>query len=118
MSQAVRQDWAIPLPVMHALMKCLDREWSKAIDQEACILVASVGAYAIIAFYGSFRGSKVFLIDLHGLQKYLFNRDEPEQDFVIIPLLGRFKGETGDRYHLTPLASKTSLGLKVKEWVK
>ncbi len=71
MSQEVRQDWAIPLPVMHALMKCLDHEWSKTIDQEASILVASVGAYSIIAFCGSFRGSEVFLVDLHGLQKYI-----------------------------------------------
>jgi hypothetical protein len=118
MGQEVRQDWAIPLPVMHVLMKCLDHEWSEAVDRDARILVASIGAYAIIAFCGSFRGSEVFLVDLHGLRKYLFNQDEPEQDFVIIPLLGRFKGETGDRYHLTPLASETSSGLKVKEWVK
>ncbi len=119
MGQEVHQDWAIPLPVMHALMDCLDWEWNETKDPMIRLLVASVGAYSIIAFCGSFRGSEVFLVDLHGLRKYLLDLNHPENpDHVIIPLLGRFKGETGERYHLTPLASVTSSGLRVREWVK
>jgi hypothetical protein len=33
-------------------------------------------------------------------------------------LLGRFKGETGERYHLTPLASVTNSGLEIRYWVE
>ena len=36
----------------------------------------------------------------------------------MVPLLGRFKGETGERYHLTPLAVVTKSGIQVKFWVK
>ena len=36
----------------------------------------------------------------------------------MIPLLGRFKGETGERYHLTPLAAETKSGIQVKYWIQ
>jgi hypothetical protein len=103
---------------MHALMDHLNREWMETSERNVRILVASIGAYAITAFCGSFRGPEVYLVDLHGLRKYLLQSPELAQDHVIVPLLGRFKGETGERYHLTPLASETSSGLKVKEWLK
>ncbi len=80
--------------------------------------MASTGAFSIIAFCGSFRGSEVFLTDLHGLRKYLEDTNRLGWDHVAIPLLGRFKGEQNSRYHLAPLASSTNLGLKVQRWVE
>jgi len=80
-------------------------------------LIGMLGAYVVIAFCGSFWGNEVFLADMHGAAKYLMARDLPPNT-VIIPLLGRFKGETGKRYHLTPLAAVTSSGIQVKLWVK
>jgi hypothetical protein len=103
---------------MHALQDTLEREWTEAIDPKLKKLVASIGTYSIIAFCGSFRGCKVFLVDSHGLRKYLAELKAPEKNYVIIPLLGRFKGETGDRYHLTPLAAETLSGLHVRDWIK
>lgn len=119
MGQEVRQDWAIPLPAMHALLEMLETEWSAATCLVQKSLLASIGAYATIAFCGSFRGPEVFLTDLHGLRKYLGERSFREApDHVIIPLLGRYKGELTARYHLTPLAAETSSGLKVLRWVE
>lgn len=118
MGQEVRQDWAIPLPVMHALLDTLDAEWKELNKPEDKNFVASLGAYSAIAFCGSFRGPEVFLVDLYGLRKYLYRPPQEVSDFVIIPLLGKFKGETGERYHLTPLASTTSSGIRVREWVE
>jgi hypothetical protein len=36
---------------------------------------------------------------------------------VVIALLGRFKNEVGEKYHLAPLAAETKSGLKVRLWV-
>jgi hypothetical protein len=119
MGQEVRQDWAIPLPVMHALMTHLDKEWETTQDADVRELVASIGAYSIVAFCGSFRGPEVFLVDLFGLRKYM--QQQPKDvsvECVIVPLLGRFKGETGEKYHLTPLAAVTSSGLNVRLWLR
>lgn len=38
--------------------------------------------------------------------------------YVIIPLLGRFKTEDGEQYHLTPLAFQTNSGIKIGTWVQ
>jgi len=113
MGQEVKQDWAITLPAMHALLEILEEDWEKGHSPE---LTAMVGAYVVIAFAGSFRGNEVFLVDMHGVRKYL-RSSEPPADAVIIALLGRFKGETGDRYHLAPLAAQTSSGIPIKKWV-
>jgi hypothetical protein len=42
---------------------------------------------------------------------------EDGQRYVIIPLLGRFKNEDGEKYHLTPLAHHTAAGLPIGTWV-
>jgi len=116
MGQDVRQDWAIPLPAMHALVELLEKDWAEATTARERNLVASIGAYSLIAFCGSFRGNEVFLTDLHGLRKYC--QDLEGKDHVIIPLLGRFKGEMHSRYHLAPLAAQTNSGLPVRRWVE
>lgn len=118
MGQDVRQDWAIPLAAMHGLMRFLEEEWSEAAEDMVQEQVATLGAFSVIAFCGSFRGSEVFLTDLHGLRKYLEETKTLERNHVIIPLLGRFKGELHARYHLAPLASTTDSGLKVQVWVE
>jgi len=119
MGQVVKQDWAIPLPVMHALLDTLEADWatSQLFNQREKEMISMLGAYVVIAFCGSFRGNEVFLADMHGTMKYLTAGDVAA-DTVIIPLLGRFKGETGERYHLTPLEAITSSGIQVKTWVK
>jgi hypothetical protein len=101
MGQEVKQNWAIPLPVVHGLLEVLEKDWAVAQTEAEKEVIGLLGAYTVIAFCGSFRGNEVFLVDLHGTRKYL-ESPEVEKGVVIIPLLGRFKGETGDRYHLSP----------------
>jgi hypothetical protein len=118
MGQDVRQDWAIPLPAMHASMSLLDTEWTQVEVVVNCKLVASITAYSIIAFCGWFRGSEVFLTDLHRLRKYFHDLHVVgNANHAIIPLLGKFKGELSARYHLAPMATETSSGLRPKLWV-
>jgi len=116
MGHEVRQNWAIPLPVIHGLLEVLERDWAVAQTEAEKEVIGLLGAYTVIAFCGSFHGNEVFLVDFHGTKKYL-DSPEVEEGVVIIPLLGRYKGETGDRYHLTPLAASTSSGIQVKLWV-
>jgi hypothetical protein len=117
MGQEARQNWAITLPTIHALLDSLEAEWISELDPSQREMVGMLGAYVTIAFCGSFRGNKVFLVDLFGAFKYL-RSPEVEEGTVIIPLLGRFKGESGERYHLTPLAATTLLRIQVKLWLE
>jgi hypothetical protein len=89
MGQDVRQDWAIPLAAMQGLFQVLEEEWveTEGANLHAQSRLASIGAYAIIAFCGSFRGSEVFLTDLHGLRKHLADTQESGRDHVVVPCL-------------------------------
>jgi hypothetical protein len=115
MGQEVHQDWAIMLPTIHASLEVLEEEWDTVECWEDKHRVASAGAYMIISFCGSFRGNKVFLMDLFGLAKYL--EELPDKEHVVIPLLEMYKGEVHQCYHLTPMAAVTDSGVQVRTWL-
>jgi len=70
MGQIVCQDRAVSLELMHAFCSLLEQEWEVASEQKIQSKIASLGAYSVIAFCGSFRGPEVFMTDLFGLIKY------------------------------------------------
>lgn len=43
--------------------------------------------------------------------------DDPELDHVVIPLMGRFKGESGGRKFMIVLATETNSGIEIGRWV-
>ncbi len=103
------------LVLMNSLWSILEEEWSRAQSVSDKAIVASLGAFALIASCGSFRGPVLFAVDLHGLRKYLLEDLRSNgREYVNVPLLCRFKNELGDQYHLTPLVAETRSGLKVK----
>jgi hypothetical protein len=119
MGQEIRQDRAISLLLMHALLTLFDQEWRSTTDLHQKLRLSSLAAYSVICFCGSFRGPEVFLADLFVLHKYLATpRHSSEVAYVVVPLLGKVKNEHGERYHLTPLCYTTSSGLQVELWVR
>jgi hypothetical protein len=120
MGQIVKQDRAVSLGLMHALCQLFEDEWLQADNLLARSRTASLAAWSVICFCGSFRGPEMFLVDMHGLAKYAASDRfcEGRREFVIVPLLGRFKNELGEQYHLTPLAAVTRSGLQVKTWIR
>lgn len=52
-------------------MRLLEDEWESATSWDQRDLVASIASYALVVFCGSFCGNEAFLVDLHGLWKYL-----------------------------------------------
>ena len=68
-------------------------------------------AYAVVCYVASLRGVEGFLLDLAGLIRYW----RPERkEYVIIPLLGKIKGESNDAAHLIPCVPVTSSGIDMK----
>ena len=66
--------------------------------------------YAAISYVISLRGPEGFLLDLKGLNQQ-WNKSD---DYVIIALLGRLKGERNDLAHYIPAANVTLSGINVK----
>jgi len=60
MGQDIWQDWAIPLGAMHGLMAILEEEFAHVGNARHSNFLASLGAYALIAFCGSSRAQNPF----------------------------------------------------------
>ena len=71
------------------------------------------GCYFCICFVLSLRGSEGLLADLEGMLEYFLD-DKPH---VVIPRLGRFKGEDHSSQHLMQCVSVTDSGIQVKVWL-
>ena len=112
----------------------LDMVKEEAGDNEERVAAEFIkfGAAVALATCGSLRGPEVFLLDLAGLHKYIelgktgVMPIDPMKDgtdlsgapYVIAPLIGEFKGESGARHHLMALASTTRSGIELREWVE
>jgi hypothetical protein len=60
-----------------------------------------------------------FFADLGTIRKYLAEgKRHPTHPHVVVALVGRFKGETGERCHLIPLPLETNSGIPDGKWVE
>jgi hypothetical protein len=70
--------------------------------------------YCVVTYTLSLRGTEGFYLDLGGLHKY---KDKGSSKHILIPLLGKIKGEHSERCHLMPCTLVTSSGIGVAYWV-
>jgi hypothetical protein len=119
----LKQNKAISIDVMLALIQSFKKgirngtpgSWNR---QKLCMGLA----YSVISFCASLRGTEGLILDIDTLKSNLENGnyDSNHQKakscppHVIVPLRGRFKGETGERCHLMPLANVTASGIEVR----
>jgi hypothetical protein len=119
----LKQNKAISIEVMLALIDSFEesiksarpRSWQR---QKLCMGYS----YSVISFCASLRGNEGLILDLDTLKSNLENGNYESTDkkakscppHIIIPLRGRFKGETGERCHLMPLANITKSGINIR----
>jgi hypothetical protein len=72
------------------------------------------GTYMVVTYVLSLRGAEGLLLDLVGLLSY---ENKGGDNYLIITLLGKIKGEHNDRCHLLPCTHVTTSGINVKQWV-
>ena len=58
------------------------------------------------------------MVDLFALQEHLEDAAQHKEPFVPVSLLGRFKGETGNRQHYMPVVAKTQSGIDNLKWAR
>ena len=117
-SKRMGQDWrpnqAVSVRIMHHLLeKTEGRAISSDIpsDRERWIFA---GTYFCICFVLSHRSSEGLMADLEGARKYM----DEESNQVVVPLLGRFKGEHHSKQHLLTSVAVTGSGIQVKRWME
>ena len=77
------------------------------------------GGYIVATFGYSLRGNEGFWVDADRLCKHIgVGKHDGRQPHVLIPLLGRFKSEMGERMHVIPLVNFTRSGIPIRTWVE
>ncbi len=115
MGDIVKQDKALSIVLLKEIFLSLEEEWlSGGLNQMG---LAKEGAFYSIAYCCALRGEEAPLADLYGMIKHWKEGEEHELKHVVVALLGRFKGETGESYHLMPIVAVTSRGLEPRKWI-
>jgi hypothetical protein len=119
MGRFVKQDIGISLPVLQSILDIYDEELKNpAVSFERKRMVIMSGAAFVILWAGALRGGEVFMIEASELVKRRNDgKDDTRCGHCVIPLMGRFKQESGERNLLIVLANKTKGGLNVRYWV-
>eukprot|EP00957_Ditylum_brightwellii_P051466 3901742-Ditylum_brightwellii.AAC.1 len=97
MGEIVRQDWATSIKELLTFLDVAEELVQSATsheEQRSCILM---GAFAAIAYAGSFRRPELFLAYLHGLRSHQTEGSTGtiNEQHAVVVLLGRFKGKSG-----------------------
>ena len=114
----IGQDWqpnqAISIEVMHQLLKKTEGRIRIAADTNERSTWIISGGYFCICFVLSLRSPEGLMADLEGLIRFYDEND----DNVIGPLVGRFKGDHHAKQHLLTSRGVTGLGTTVEGWIK
>jgi hypothetical protein len=117
MGEEVRSDYALSVQVLHQILANLERRWLDATAPARRKEVVKIAFFLVVQFCLGLRGEEVVKLDVAGFLTYFESgRDHAQDPHVMIPLMGRFKGETGERWHLLPLVWKTRSGIEAGVW--
>ena len=112
------QDWrpnqAISLEIVHDLLASCERRATESTERSDVHKWVLAGAYFCICFVLSLRSPEGLMADVEGLIQF-FPR---ESENVVVPLLGRFKGEHHVKQHLLLSKGVTGSGIKVRLWIE
>ena len=118
MGDVVKPDQALSMDELHLLIAFFEKEFGDALTLKRRTSVLLSALFVIIGFMGGLRGEEVVMFSYEGLRKYVVEAlEHPEHPHVPVTLLGRFKGETGDRYHIMPIALVSKSGVTPVIWI-
>jgi hypothetical protein len=119
MGDRVKQDLGITIDVMHALMRRYEQRWERARgfrEQEENVLFPAL--FCIVCFCCALRGEEAPLMSLIGTRLHLeAGQRHPSSPHIVVALLGRFKMEISEKYHLMPVVLETATGLQPGKWI-
>jgi hypothetical protein len=113
MGEEVHSDFALSIRVLHKVLGHLDQEWSTANNMEKCKDVVEIACFFVLTFCLGLCGEEVVKMDIAGFLTYFdAGKNHAEHPHVMVTLLGRFKGETEERWHLLPIVWRTRTGIE------
>lgn len=115
MGQLIRPNRALSHNLLLSLLNYVKSRSNKESDQEESHLWLVFLTYITVTYVLSLRGAEGFLLDLKGLNKYW---KKCKDEYVLVPLLGKFKREHQESQHLIPCINVTKSGIKVRSTLR
>ena len=111
MGQLIKPNRVLAHPLIIKLIRYIETRSNTEVHQEEVHIWLVFLVYVTITYVLSLRGAEGFLLDLKGLNKHWKG---VSQNYTIIPLLGKFKGEHQQSQHLIPCVNCTASGINVR----
>jgi hypothetical protein len=136
MGYETKNQKAVSISAVIRQIELIESDIEEAGSQEQVHVLVKLATLITVLTVGSLRGHEGFYLDLAATRKHLaegINGIVPakalttklmtEQEAKNLPqvclcLLGKFKGETGERYHSIIVANETSSGLRPRFWIE
>lgn len=97
----------IILYILDAIQTELDTFDSVTGDRPRDLIMAA--GYVCVAYGYSLRGNEAFWVDADRIIKHIdLGRNDPDIPHIVIPILGKFKGEDGDRMNPVSVLDRTN----------
>ena len=118
MGRVVMGDLAIDYKILHKIINRLKEELIHPdTTQEQRCWIACVGTFYTLCFTLALRGNEMLMLDLSELIRNLEAGRNDDIPHVVVPLLGRFKGEDFGRYHCLLAPAKSDSGFEPRQWL-
>ena len=119
MGRDVRQQKGMSVELLKRILSGYESDLNNPeVSEERKRDVIIFGAHFAILFGASLRGNEAMMVEGQGLCKNVLVGRDHDQPHVLVPLLGRFKNEMGNRLILLALADESKSGLKFRFWVE
>jgi hypothetical protein len=119
MGKMIKQDVALSVKILLIVLENLEQEFksiSASLRRKRDLVI--LGSFLVIGFCDALRGNEAFMVEGSNLCKYYAEGKQQSWEHVVIPMMGRFKGETGERNVLRFLVLDTQSGIKIGRWVE
>ncbi len=120
MGMVRRQNKALTSKLVLGICKEAERIWASACLDTKRIEMEDAICFMLIAFGVGLRGEEVPLVLLEGLLHFWAETrmGNPHKRYMMITLLGRFKGEVDLRWHLVPISNQTHSNIPFHLWME
>lgn len=118
MGRLVLQNIGISVDMLQLILQGYEEELkSDNIDIQRRRLITLCGCAFVNLFGGALRGGDVLRMErTEFASKIEYGKSHPTNPHMLIPLMGRLKGESGERKLLMPLANVTNSGINIRIW--
>jgi hypothetical protein len=117
MGDIVVSDYALSKEIYLELMTQLEEDWQDGYTDAERDKIALFANLLDFGYLCGLRGEEIMKADISGFLKYLdIGAQDLKTPHVIVPLIGRLKGETGERYHMMVMARVTLSGVMAGRW--